>query len=122
MSSTEGDICQKEFKMNARTNWGMPIDWDYEGAVATIRFWLMMKFRRPGEPRWEEIFDYHFKEIEKVVSENIEDTYQKEKLLTSIATRAYNTIPQEFYRNLKVVAEQKPIAPVKVLSKKKKRK
>lgn len=109
--------------MNARTSWGMPIEFDYESAVATIRFWLMMKFLKTGEDRWEEIFKHHYKELETHVSENIADAHQKEKLLTSITTKAYNTIPQEFFRNLKVFAEQQKLAvPVRVSSKKKKRK
>lgn len=109
--------------MTARTNWGMPSDFDYDNAVYSIRFWLMMKFKRAGEERWEEIFNFHYRELEREISQHINDAHQKEKLLTSITTKAYNTIPQEFFRNLKASAEQqKTMVPARVSSKKKKRK
>lgn len=106
--------------MTVRTNWGMPSDFSFDDSVATIRFWLMMSFRKAGEKRWEEIFNHHYKELVSLISEHISDTLQKEKLLTLISTRAYNTIPREFFQNLKISQEQ-PKEPMRVISKKKKR-
>lgn len=88
-------------KVHFTDQFKMPVDFDFDMEVGSVKFGLMMQYRYGYEKRYEK----EIRRIRLMLKEAFDDTYYVEKIITKIVLAAERTIPNDFYKCIGVKKE-----------------
>ena len=81
-----------------KDQFNMPEDFDLKGEIIVFQYAQMLKFRG-----YDKRFRQEENRLDKYLREHFHDSKYVEKIKRKIYLQAYNTIPGEFWKNIKEV-------------------